>query len=548
MRNRIKRSKTDSNLEPYLFPFSKLHLHWISGEGGYIDTVKMFILIGLLILGIAIINFVNLMTARSGRRAREVGLRKVVGASRGELIRQFFSESILYAVIAAIIGLLLVELFLAPFGHLMGESLSFHLFNDLTIILGVISIAIVTGILAGSYPALLLSGFKPVKTLKGSEVGEGKRSWPRRILVVCQFAVSLLLIISTLVIYRQHNYMENKDVGFDRENVVYLPMYAEVQPNFKAMKARLLSSGYFLSVTKSTHSPSGIYWNGQDWEWEGRDPNVNPLVTYLGVGYDYLKTLGMTMVEGDFYSPDISAGRSDVVVINQAFARIMGFESSVGRRLSHNGTDCVVLGVVKDFHFKPVNQTVGPLVIYFEPERTNWKLFAKMDPQHTKDALDYLTAVWSDFGAGYPFEYHFLDDDFENFYYGEKVAGNTLLYFAVIAIAISCMGLFGLACFMAERRTKEIGIRKVLGATVPGIAKLLSKEFVLLVLLANFVAVPLAYYLMSVWLQAYPYRVDLKAALFVIAAALTLAIAMVTVSYQAIKAALANPVETLRYE
>jgi putative ABC transport system permease protein len=548
IRDRIKRSQSDSNLEPYLFPFSKLHLHWISGEGGYISTVKTFVAIALLILGIAIINFVNLTTARSGRRAREVGLRKVVGASRGELIRQFFGESIMNAVIAAIIGLLLVELLLVPFGHLMGDSLSFDLFTDLTVIVAMISVAILTGILAGSYPALLLSAFKPVKTLKGSGAGEGRRSWPRRILVVCQFAVSLLLIISTLVIYRQHNYMENKEVGFDRENVVYLPMYAEVQPNFEAMKTKLLANPYFLSVTKSTHSPSGIYWNGQDWEWEGRDPNVNPLVTYLGVGYDYLKTLGMEMAEGDFYTPEISAGRGDIVVINQAFSQIMGFESSVGRKLSHQGSDYVVLGVVKDFHFKPVSETVGPLVIYFEPERTNWKLFAKIDPQHTKEALDYLAAVWSDLGAGYPFDYHFLDDDFEDFYYGEKVARNTLLYFAIIAIAISCMGLFGLACFMAERRTKEIGIRKVLGATVPGIAKLLSKEYVLLVLVANLIAAPVAYYLMSNWLQDYPYRVHMNAAVFVIAAALTLVIAIVTVSYQAIQAALADPVNTLRYE
>jgi len=548
IRGRVKRSKADSNLEPYLFPFSKLHLHWISGEGGYITAVKRFVIIALLILGIAIINFVNLMTARSGRRAREVGLRKVVGASRKELIKQFFGESIMHALVAGLIGLLLVELLLVPFCHLMGESLSFDLFNDVTVIMGVISIAIVTGILAGSYPALLLSAFKPVKTLKGSEVGEGKRPWPRRILVVCQFAVSLVLIISTLVIYRQHNYMENKDVGFDRENLVYLPMYAEVQRNFEAMKAKLLANPYFLSVTKSTHSPSGIYWNGEDWEWEGRDPNVNPLVTYLGVGYDYLKTLGMEMAEGDFYSPEISAGRRDVVVINEAFAQIMGFESSVGRRLSQYGNDYVVLGVVKDFHFKPVDQTVGPLVIYLEPERTNWKLFARIDPLRTHEAIEYLGTFWNDFGAGYPFEYHFLDDDFEYFYYGERVARDTLLYFAIIAIAISCMGLFGLACFMAERRTKEIGIRKVLGATVPGIAKLLSKEFLLLVLVANLISAPVAYYLMSNWLQDYPYRVEMNPVLFVIAAALTVGIAIVTVSYQSIRAALTNPVETLRYE
>jgi putative ABC transport system permease protein len=548
IKSRAKQSKEDSNLEPYLFPLSKLHLHWISGEGGYIDTVKRFILIGLLILGIAIINFVNLMTARSGKRAREVGLRKVVGASRRELIGQFFGESIMHAVIAGIIGLLLVELLLAPFGSLMGESLSLDLFNDVTVIMGVISIAIVTGILAGSYPALLLSRFKPVKTLKGAEGGEGKRPWPRRILVVCQFAVSLVLIISTLVIYQQHNYMENKDVGFDRENIVYLPMYGEVQRNFEAMKARILQNPYFLTATRSTDSPSGIYWNGEDWEWEGRDPNTNPLVTYLGVGYDYLETFGMEMAEGEFYSPETTGGRPRTVVINQAFARIMGFQSPVGERLWKDTLSLTILGVVKDFHFKPVDRKVEPLMISFDPPYSNWNMFAKIDPQHTKEAIDYLGTVWGEFGTGYPFEYHFLNDDFERFYYGERVTRDTLLYFAIIAIAISCMGLFGLACFMAERRTKEIGIRKVLGATVSGIARLLSKEFVVLVLAANLIAAPVAYYLMANWLQSYPYRVDMNAALFIIAAALTLLITIATVSYQAVKAALANPVETLRYE
>ena len=548
IRNRAKQSKQDSNLEPYLFPFSKLHLYWISGEGGYIDTVKRFTVVALLILGIAIINFVNLMTARSGKRAREVGLRKAVGAGRGELIGQFFGESMMHAAIAGIIGMLLVELLLAAFGRLMGESLSLSLFNDLTVVLTAMCIIVVTGVLAGSYPALLLSGFKPVRTLKGSGGGEGKRSWPRRILVVCQFVVSLVLILSTMVIYRQHSYMANKDVGFERENVVYLPLRGEAQSDFDAVKARLLQNPCFLSVTKSTHSPSGIYWNGEDWEWDGKDPNLNPLVTYLGVGYDYLETFGMEMAQGDFYSPEISGGRPDVVVVNQAFAEIMGFESAVGKRLWKDTRSFTILGVSKDFHFKPVDRKVSPLVMFFEPQYSGLYLFARIESGHNQEAVDYLGAVWGEFGAGYPFDYHFLDDDFERFYYGERVARDTLLYFAIIAIAISCMGLFGLSCFLAERRTKEIGIRKVLGATVPGITKLLSKEFVVLVLAANLIAAPVAYYLMSKWLQGYPYRVEIEATLFVMAAVLTLVIAVFTVGYRSIRAAMANPVETLRCE
>jgi putative ABC transport system permease protein len=548
IKSRVKQSKEDSNLEPFLFPFSKIVLYSISGEGGYIETVKTFVLLALLILIIAIINFVNLMTARSGRRAKEVGVRKVVGATRGELARQFFGESIIYAIVAGIIAVLLVELFLPPFASLMGQSLSLDLFSAVTVSLVVISTAILTGILSGSYPALLLSSFTPARVLKGSDGSEKRRSWFRRILVVCQFAVSIVLIVSTAVIYRQHGHMEHKKLGFNRENLVYVPIHEKLQRNFETVKGQLLQDPYIFSVTKSTHSPSAVYWNGQNWDWEGRDPNTNPLVTYLGAGYDFLKTFGMEMAEGEFFSPEISGSRKDAVVINESFAKVMGFDSPVGKRLSHDGGDYTVLGVVRDFHFKPVRERVGPLVMYFEPEFPQWNLFLRIDPQHTEETLDYLGTVWNRVSPDYPFEYHFLEDDYKYLYYGEKVAGGILLYFAGLAIVISCMGLFGLACFMSERRTKEIGIRKVLGATVSCIVKLLSREFLILVLIANLIAAPVAYFLMKSWLQNYPYRVDLNAVLFVLVAALALVIATVTVSYQAVRAALANPVETLRYE
>ena len=547
IRGRIKQSFGESNLESFLFPFSKLRLYSFSGKGGYIETVRMFLIIAILILVIAIINFVNLMTARSGRRAKEVGMRKVVGAFRGELIKQFFGEAILHAIIAAVIAIALVELLLPAFRTLMHDSVPFN-FTEITIPLGILFIAILTGLLAGSYPALLLSSYRPVRVLKTSAGSESRRSWFRRILVVSQFAISILLIICTTIIYQQHSFMKHKEIGYDKDNIVYLPMYDEMHSNYDAVKAKLLQNPNFLSVSKSTHSPSGIYWNGENWEWEGKDPDVNPLVTYFGVGYDYLETLGMELVEGEFYSPEISGDRDDVVVINQAFANIMGLESIVGQRLSRNENNYTIMGVVKDFHYKPVTQTVGPLIMYQNVERSSWYLFARINPDNVSKSVAFLEDIWKEFSPDFPFECNFLDEDFEYFYYGEKITGDLLMYFAMLAIIISCMGLFGLSCFMAERRTKEIGIRKVLGATVTNLVQLLSREFVVLVIIANVIAAPAAYFIMKNWLTDYAYRIDINLFIFILAALLAILIAIFTVSVQAIKAASANPVDSLRYE
>jgi hypothetical protein len=268
----------------------------------------------------------------------------------------------------------------------------------------------------------------------------------------------------------------------------------------------------------------------------------------MGVGYDFLETFDMDMAEGQFYSPETTEGRKDGIVINETFAKLMGFESVVGQRLSRYESDYNVIGVVKDFHFKPVSRPIEPIIMYGSAERQSWKLCARINSENTQETISFVEGIWKEFSPDYPFELTFLDDDYKNFYYMEKITGDTLKYFGIIAVVLSCMGLFGLACFMAERRTKEIGVRKVLGATVTGIVQLLSKEFLILVVIANVIAIPIAYYLMSNWLENYPFRIEINAMLFVAVAALAIAIAVVTVSFQAIKAALANPVDSLRYE
>jgi len=549
IRDRIRQSDPETNLESFLFPYKRLHLHWISGEGGLIETVQMFSIIGLLILSIAIINFVNLMTARAGRRAREVGLRKVVGARRTELIKQFIGESLLHAFAACFVAIALVELLLPTFSEYMGDALRINYFVDWQIILGILSITLLTGLASGSYPAFFLASFQPVKSLKGGGIISVKRSWFRRILVVSQFVISIILIISTTIIYQQHGFMKNKEVGFNRNQVVYLPMNTDMAPRFAAVKNELLSHPGIQYVTRSTHSPTGIYWNGEGWDWDGRDPNLDVFVTYVAVDADYLETMGMEMAEGRFYSSEQSAeGTSGNIIINETFADIIGRENIIGRSLTREEDNHVVQGVVKDFNFKPLSNSIGALVIIGDTDRTFSYLFMRISGQDTKETITHIGTVWETHFPEYPLEYHFLDEDYDEMYQSVEQFGDILRSSAFLAILISCLGLFGLACYSSELRTKEIGIRKVLGATVTGLVRLMSKEFVILVVLANAIACPLAYFTMSNWLRDYPYRAELSMWIFIGAAASSLIITVLTVSYQAIRSATASPVKSLRYE
>jgi putative ABC transport system permease protein len=545
--DRIRRANPKTNSEPFLYPFSKVYLeYW-----GRMANIRIFSLIAFVILVIACINFMNLSTARSAHRAREVGLRKVVGAQRRQVMRQFFGESLIFTFFSLGIAFVIVLVFLPAFRHLTGKPLPLKDFIDPAILLGILAVTVATGFLSGSYPALFLSSFQPVSVLKGGRVSGAKGGLFRKALVVLQFSLSVMLIIGTMVIYNQVHFMKNKNLGFDKEHLLYVPIEGKLLDNIPSLKNEFLQHPGIQSVSAASHSPTGVYNNGQDWDWEGRDPSVNPLVTYFGVDPDFLKTFKMELVEGETFRPGTGHNLT-FVIVNERFADIMGIPSVIGARLSQGNTQLQIIGVAKDFHFTPVNQEIGPAIIYYDPTYKSFQtyryLFLRLNPGDIPASIAHIEKTVKAFNPGFPFEYRFLDSDYDLMYRGVEREMAVVRTFTVLAILISCLGLFGLAAYTAEQRTKEIGIRKVMGASIPGIVVLLSKEYAKWVFAANLIAWPVSYLLMKGWLQDYHYRIGLGLPIFILAAAISVLIAQLTVSYQAIRAARSNPVNSLRYE
>jgi putative ABC transport system permease protein len=541
----------EEDVDVFLHPFKRLYLYWLDMGGGHIEQVRMFTLIALFVLLIACINFMNLTTARSGNRAKEIGLRKVVGAYRADIIKQYFSESILMSFLSLLFALGLVFLLLPVFNDLVGKELTLNLFGNPVLAFGLIGITLLTGIIAGSYPAFFMAAFKPANILKRTLQSGSSGSRFRKILVVTQFTISITLIIGTMSVFKQVVYMRNRDLGFDKEYLVYVPVARELENNYEAVKHELLKSPDVLNASVTSHRPTGIYWNGSGWDWEGRDPNVNPLVTHLCADPDFLETFKMEMAEGNFYPKGSTIQTDDPaihIIINERFGKIIGKETFVGERLTHGDDNFIIAGVIKDFHFKPLWEEIGPLIILLPlPRRVNF-MFVRINSINMPQTIGYIESVFNKFSPESPFEYRFLDEEFERLYRSEMRTGSIVSSFTILTILVSCLGLFGLASFMAEQRTKEIGIRKVLGSSVQEIVLLLSKQFLKWVLLANLIAWPLAYYFAYSWQKDYAYRAGLSWSLFILAGLLTLAIALITVSFQAIKAACANPVKSLRYE
>lgn len=544
--NRIRQSDPKTILEPLLFLFKNFALD-IAGRK---EGVRIFSIIAFLILIIACINFMNLTTARSARRAKEVGLRKVIGADRGQVMRQFFGESLLFTILSLIIALGIILISLPAFRSLTGKPLHSANFLHPLILAGIVGVTLLTGFLAGSYPALLLSGFKPASVLKGLRDSGARGSAFRKGLVVIQFALSAMLIIGTVVIFSQVRFMKGKSLGFDREHLLYIPLEGELLKNIDTLKNEIRRHPGIQSASATTHSPTGIYSNGQGWNWEGRNPNVDPLVTYFGVDPDFLSTFKMEMIQGESFRP--ASGMSPDVIINERFGEIIGSPNVLGRRLSQGMRVLRIMGVVKDFHFTPVDQEIGPILVYsdstyraFQPYRY---LFIRLNPGDVPGSVAYLEKTVRKLNPGFPFEYRFLDDDYDQLYKSIEREMAIVRTFAGLAILISCLGLFGLAAYTAEQRTKEIGIRKVLGASMPGIVVLLSKEYAKWVLVANIIAWPVSYFLMKSWLKDYAYRISLSGLIFAASAIVTLLIAQLTVSFQAFKAARMNPANSIRYE
>ena len=541
----------DEQVKAFLCKYSEIYLYGLLGHGGRIKQILLFCFIALIILLIACINFMNLATARYANRAKEVGLRKVAGASRKNIIMQFFSESILISFISFIFAYLLASWLIPAFNSLTGKQLTLEISANWLIIAGAVGLFVFTGIIAGSYPAFFLSSFRPIKVLQGTLRAGSKASSFRKILVVVQFAASIVLIISTVVVFNQLKFVSQKNLGFEKERIVYLPLKGTFKQTYNACKQELLKIPGIRKITAAQSLLTGVYWNGHNWNWEGRDAETDPLVTYIYVDSDFIETFNMKMVKGRFFPAKFAfpeTENSNTVVINEAFMRMMQTDNPVGQSIWHDDNKAYrIIGVVKDFHFKRLHVPIEPLIFFVNPDNYRY-MYAKIRSGNIGETIKGIESVFKKLNPGYPFQYHFLDESFERLYRSEVRLGKIFQYFAILAVFISCLGLFGLASFMVEQRTREIGIRKALGLSETGIVLLLLKEFIKWVAAANVIAWPAAYFFMSNWLQNFAYRSGLGVGTFILSGLLTLVIAVLTVSFQSIKTAHANPVEALRYE
>ncbi len=546
----IKTKEPDSVTSLVLMPLTRIHLHSYWGyekDTGDIQYVYMFSIIALFVLLIACINFMNLSTARSASRAKEVGMRKVVGALKSHLIRQFYGESVVFAFIALVLAAGIVTAVLPMFSKFAEKDLSWNVAGIGVIFIGLIGITFFTGLVAGSYPALFLSAFQPVKVIRGTFKAGAASSWFRKVLVVVQFSLSILLVIGTVVVYQQLTYMKNKRLGWDREHLVYIPLRDDVKKVYDTLKTELVNDAHVLNVTASSQLPSYIGSNSSNFNWEGKDPNFKTLIGNNAVDFDFIETLKVEMKEGRSFSREYSSDASSAFIINEEVTQLMGRESVVGESCMFFGREGTIIGVMKNWHYQPVRTKIEPLALYIEPEWTRIMLI-RIATGNISESIKAVENVWKRVIPTYPFEYYFLDENFDEMYRAEESIGTVLKYFTVLAVFIACLGLFGMASFTSEQRTKEIGIRKVLGATVPNITVLLCREFFLLVLVSNIIAWPAAYFLMKNWLQGYAYRTSLSVFIFIAAMAIALMVAFLSVSFQAIRAATANPINSLRYE
>jgi len=556
----VKRNNERSNLpviKLFLQPLKDIHLTaGLMGE--YADVrdkkyVYIYSIIAVFILCIACINFVNLSTARSAKRAKEVGLRKTIGANRSQIFKQHIAESFLLVCMSLAIALILVEILLPMFNRLSGKELTSAIL-DLKSLFGVLAIILITTVLAGSYPALYLSRLSPISVLKGGTQAGAAGTVLRKGLVVTQFSLSIILILSTIIVARQLHFLKNKDLGFRKENLVYLPIKENVGRSYNLFKTRLLQNPNILSVADKDIFPTGSI-EGARVAKQGEDSNHGVDVIVVGVGYDYFKTLNLSILEGRDFSPEHPTDSTEALMVNEEAARQLGLNSPVGQKIhSLGGRDRTIIGVVKDANFKSLHYKIEPQIFRMltdlTPSEVNLYgvILVKINGQNQQDALAAIEKVWGEINPGFPLEINFLDQRYSQLYSSDQQIGTIVNYFTFLAIVISCLGLFGLVSFTAEQRTKEIGVRKVLGASDAGVVAMLTKDIAVWVLLANIIAWPIGWFAMNKWLEDFAYRIEISWWMFVLASVLALTIALLTVSWQALKAATANPVEALRYE
>ncbi|MEO6285878.1 MAG: ABC transporter permease [Dyadobacter sp.] len=514
--------------------------------GGRIEYVRIFSIVAIFILLIACVNFMNLATARSVKRAKEVGVRKVVGAEKKFLVIQFLGESLIVSALAAGLALLFIIGLLPVFNEVVQKQISFSSL-DPSLWLSIIALILITGVVAGSYPALYLAALQPIRILKGRISFSNKGVFLRKGLVVFQFSLSIFLIVGILVIGRQMDYIQTKRLGLDKENVLYIPLEGDLNNKLEAFRQEIMNSPAIDAATTTGAIPTNIMGVSGDLDWTGRDKNLDNSVSAAYVGYDFAKTMHIQMVDGRDFSKDYAADTANYI-INEAAARMMKMQDPVGKQVKFWMGKGTIVGLMKDFHLNSFHSEIKPLILVNYKGLNTEFLMVRSVPGKTTEAIAHVEKITRAFNPNYPFVYNFLDEDYERMYRSEMIVNTLIRYFGMLAVIISCLGLLGLAAFTAEQRTKEIGIRKVLGANVAGMVALLSKDFMKLILISIVLASPAAWYLMDQWLKDFVYHIDLSWGIFAIAAAIAISIALLTVSFQSIRAALTDPVKSLKAE
>jgi ABC-type antimicrobial peptide transport system permease subunit len=546
----IKRHNKESNSEIFLQNIKKVHLYSLgkyfadSYGTGDITYVRILSMIAVFILIIACINFLNLSTAQSSRRAREIGVRKVAGANKRKIVFQFLGESLLIVLVAHVIAMILVELLLPGFNKLIGKQLSVN-YQSAGLYIGLISVILFCGLLAGSYPAFYLSSLKPLDVIKGVINKNPGNTGFRRSLVIFQFSLSILLIICTLIVKMQLKYIQNKNLGFSKDNIGYFMFPTRPSdPKLESLKKELINNPDILCVTRAWNP---FYNEGtmNGFSWAGKKEGDDVYFHMIGADVDYAKTYKLELKEGRFFSSEFSTDNT-AIVINEEAAKILGFRNPIGEIITTSrGSKLNIIGVVKDFHIQSLHYKIGPLIMQIGSSNN---FYIKMKPDKIISTVDFIKTTFKSFDPGLPIDFHFLDDDYDNLYRTERRMGKIFSYFSLLAIIISCLGLIGLSSFMTERRTKEIGIRKINGAKSNEIFSLLSREYIICVCISIIIACPIAWYAMNKWLQNFAYRIDITWVVFALAGIFALLIALLTVSWQSYRAASKNPVEALRYE
>ncbi|MCK4852826.1 MAG: FtsX-like permease family protein, partial [Bacteroidales bacterium] len=544
----------ESNVDLWLHPLTKMHLYAVRG-GGPIQQVYILSIIAVFILLIACINFMNLSTARSAGRAREVGLRKVVGSGKGSLVWQFLAESFFIVIIALIIALLILEMVLPVFNKEVQLSLTLDYFGDWYTIPGLLLFAVIIGLLAGSYPAFFLGSFKPIAVLSGKVEQGASSGFLRRIMVIIQFSISIFIILGTLVINKQLGYMINKDLGFRKEQMIVLQQFGEVgNRRVETFKQEIAKIPGVISSASSTMVP-GHSNNYNGFMMEGRPSDQTFLLEVNFIDHDFPETYGLEITQGRFHSLDYSTD-SFSIVVNEKTIQNFTIEEPLECRFIQPGDTredkdyFQILGVMKDFHNQSLHSEIRPHMIRIRDHESNWipYLSIRVEPENIPGTVQQIENVWSEFTNDHPFQYFFLDDDFEQKYAQESRTRFIFTIFSILAIFIACLGLLGLTAFTTEQRTREIGIRKAMGASSNIIVRLISKEIVVLICVATLVAWPLAYFFTRNWLNDFAYRIDLGIIPFLLSFVFALLISLATISVQAITAALKNPADSLRYE